>query len=322
MKQGLKHKEWEYSNEIRNSCQALHIDVRFCTKYSPWAKGHCERWFGTFTDQFSRYMPGYCGKDNKSRPAGLDENKMCERGELLTLEEAYYLIEFYIHLYHSATHSSLEMTPYEKVQITAMARNEMPNERDLDFCLMDVDKATVRSSGIQKFGTKGKARWYTSPELKAYVGNEVIIRYDPLHIGSIYVFDPKTGGDYICTATNAHAMTFDASQDDIKAHQKKRAKRKKEIRERLKEDKQNTFEAIVTESRMAGKNVISGTTEKVKDAIPMITGLGSIPKTVEKEQKKADTQDKLPKAVNDDGYTSIYDEWLIKVGLGEIQVRR
>jgi len=106
-KKGLKHEGWEYSDQIRSLNSNLNIDALFCTKYTPWAKGNCERFFLTLTDQFSRYLPGYCGSNNKKRPAGLKEDKLAAKGELLTLDELYMILEFRMHFYHSTVHSTL-----------------------------------------------------------------------------------------------------------------------------------------------------------------------------------------------------------------------
>lgn len=304
VRKGLKHEGFEYSKEVRSSCDILGITAQFCTKYSPWAKGHCERWFGTFTDQFSRYIPGYCGKDNKARPEGLDEQAMAKRGELLEIEEASTLIEAYIYKYHNTVHSSLGMTPMEKYQLTPKVREGIPDERTLDICLMDVDKAKVMASGIQRFGTKNIRRWYNHPELEKYTGQNVVIRFDPNRIGELLIFNPKNGC-YICTATNKELMDWDATQDDIRQFQKRRASRKKQVKETWRNYQQATLENVVAERKDAGPVMVTGELTKKAGGIMMITGMEQAAKG---HSKSAPAKKQKP-AVN-----SRFDEYILQAG--------
>ena len=309
---GLKHKNWEYSSELRSFCELTKTDKRFCTPYTPWAKGHNERWFGTFTDQNSRYIPGFCGKDNKKRPAGLDEQAMARRGELLTLEEAYLITEFYVHKYHNTVHNSLGMTPFEKVSKTALARTEIPEERDLDMCLMNVDKAHVSRSGISKFGTKGNPRYYAHPDLDKYIGRDVVIRYDPNRIDEILAFDPKRSGQYICTATT-NSLPFGASQDDVKAHAKRQSSRRKEIRQQVGGVKQKTFESVVMNRLAAGRSVVSGRTEH-PEGVTMITPVTKASRGRKKSPAAAPVGKSSKVAVNESGIRGTFDAHMINVG--------
>lgn len=305
---GVKHKNWEYSAELRNFCELTKTEKRYCTPYTPWAKGHCERYFGTFTDTISRYIPGFCGKDNKQRPAGLDEKGMAKRSELLTLEEAYLIVEFGIHKYHNTKHRSLGMTPFEKVRKTALARTEIPDERDLDMCMMNVDKAHVSKSGISKFGTKGSPRYYSHPDLDKYIGQNVIIRYDPHRIDEILVFDPKRSGQYICTATT-NSLPFGANQEDVKTHAKRQASRRKTLKQQVIGIQTNTFENIVMERIKAGRSVVSGSIEHPDNGITMIT-----PVTKASRSRKTTSGRPVKAAVNENGIRGTFDDYIIGIG--------
>ncbi len=311
---GRKHKNWEYSSEVKSFCELTKTDKRFCTPYTPWAKGHCERWFGTFADQLSRYMPGYCGKDNKKRPAGLDEQAMARRGELLSLEEAYLILDHYIWKYHNAVHSSLGITPFEMVAKTALARTEIPEERDLDMCLMDVDRAHVSKSGISKFGTRANPRHYTHPDLDRYIGQDVVIRFDPNRIGEILVFDPKRAGAFICAATNGNALAFGASQDDVKAHQKRVASRRKALKQQLIGTQANTLENVIMERYQSGPRVVSGRLEHPDDGMTMITPVTKASRGRKKTTGSGPSGKPTRAAVgaNDSGGT--FDNYIINIG--------
>ncbi|MDI6913835.1 MAG: Mu transposase C-terminal domain-containing protein [Desulfitobacteriaceae bacterium] len=271
VRKGLKSKEWEYSKEVRSTSEILNIETKFCTKYSPWAKGHQERWYGTLTDQFSRYIPGYCGSDNKHRPEGLDEQAMAERDELLDLEEATMLFEMFVNIYHNTVHGSLGMTPLQKYETTPKVREGIPDERTLDICLMDVEKAKVMTMGIQRFGNKSRRRWYSHPELEKYVGQTLVIRYDPNRIGELLIFNPKTGR-YICTATNKELMEWDATKDDIQKFLKKRATRRKEVKERLRGYNDATLESFIADRQEGGPVMVTGESDTER-GIRLVTGM-------------------------------------------------
>lgn len=306
IKKGRKSEDWEYSREVRSACEILSIKPVFATAYSPWAKGHVERWFGTMTDQFARYLPGYCGSDNKKRPHGLNEKKMCERGELLTLEELYLMLEFYIDIYHQTEHSSLGMSPAAKYEMTPPVRDGLPDERTMDICLMDSDKVKVSSSGIQRFGTKSRRRWYTHPVLDDYVGRKVVIRYDPNRIGELLVFDPSTG-KYVCTATNKELLDWGASEDDLKEFIKKRSRRRKEVKARLAECQDFGLEVVTASRQQAGPVQITGDTTGDKETT-MITGMEEAARRSGKRAKNS------PQKKKETASGGRFDEWIRKLG--------
>lgn len=305
VRKGLKSTEWEYSKEVRSTSELLNIETKFCTPYSPWAKGHQERWYGTLTDQFSRYIPGYCGNDNKQRPEGLDEQKMAERDELLDLEEAMALTEIFVNIYHNSHHRSLGMTPLQKYETTPKVREGIPEERTLDICLMDVEKAKVMTMGIQRFGTKNLRRWYSHPDLAKYIGQTLVIRFDPNRIGELLVFSPKTGR-YICTAVNKELLDWDATKDDLQKFMKKRASRKKEVKERLRSYNEDTLESSIADRHENGPVMITGTSDSAK-GVRLITGMEDV-------AKKADASADGAKAKKQKSKPSRFDEFMREAG--------
>ncbi|WP_459997062.1 transposase [Paradesulfitobacterium aromaticivorans] len=305
VRKGLKSKDWEYSKEVRSTSELLNIETKFCTKYSPWAKGHQERWYGTLTDQFSRYIPGYCGSDNKHRPEGLDEQTMAEREELVDLEEAMLLLEIFINIYHNTVHGSLGMPPLQKYEMTPKIREGLPDERTLDICLMDVEKAKVMTMGIQRFGAKHRRRWYSHPDLEKYSGQTVVIRFDPNRIGELLVFNPKTG-KYLFTAVNKELMDWDATKDDIQKFLKKRASRRKEVKERLRGYHDSTLESFIAERHESGPVMITGNSAE-SNGIRLITGMEDV-------SKKANSSASAARPKGQKAKTGRFDEFMREAG--------
>lgn len=311
VKKGLKCEGFGFSREVRSTCEILAIDTQFALPYSPWSKAHMERWFGTMTDQFSRYLPGYCGKDNRHRPYGLDEQAMAERGELLDLEEIAVLFENYVDQYHNTVHSSLGMTPHQKYERTPKVRDGMPDERTLDICLMDMEKAKVYTSGIQRFGTGSRRRYYSHPELDKYVGRWVVIRYDPNRIGELLVFNPANG-QYICTATNRELLAWDATQDDVSKHMRKRSARKKELKENLRTIRDNSLESSIAKRQAGGPVTMTGTCSAPESSTRYITGLEGAARQKGREPDPAPASG----ALSGKPKTSRFDEMIIRAGRG------
>ncbi|WP_081890483.1 Mu transposase C-terminal domain-containing protein [Paenibacillus tyrfis] len=305
VKAGKKHEDFELSRETRGICTSMDIKVQFATPYHPWAKAQVERFFGTFTDQFTRYQPGWCGPNNKARPEGYNEKELHEKGQLLDLEELSSRVEAYLYDYHTTVHRTIGMTPMQKHFSTAKIREGFADERALDICLMDVERAAVSANGIERFGTRGRKRWYSHPELPAYAGQKVIIRYDPNRIGELLVFHPKTG-KYLFTATNKELLAFNAKKDDIQELQKRRAARRKLVKQSIREA-QTTLESIVTEREAAGTRMMSGANGTAKGNVRAMLGTEQVVKKREEEAKSA-------KAKRSAKPMSVYDEYILREG--------
>ena len=307
LKKGEKCQGWDYESDIKSMCELLNVETLFCTPYSPYAKGHLERWFATLCEKFSKNMPGYCGKDNKRRPERLDEKYLASQGKLLTMDEILFLIQHYLWEYHNTVHRILGMTPYEKYEQTLKGRTEMPDPRTLDIALMDYEIAMVTNQGIRRFGTRGHQRVYKDDNsvIMKYVGQKVVIRYDPNHIGELLVFEPRTGA-YVCTVHNNHYMAWDASMDDKKELEKRRRGTLKTMKQTLKSYGENTIEAVIEQREASGeKRMATGNTKDTVGELPMITGVEKAAKEKEKASRLGG-QRKKP--------NSVFDEFLKNAG--------
>lgn len=76
--------------------------------YEPWSKGQIERFFRTVCNRFTKWFKSYTGTLTGSKTSDKvtkDIKRMCENGELLTMEEFYeewhkWLTEVYMHTEH------------------------------------------------------------------------------------------------------------------------------------------------------------------------------------------------------------------------------
>jgi putative transposase len=277
-------KSFEMDQKSMDICRHLGIKLVFATPYHPQAKAHIERFFGTFAGQFSTMQPGWCGSSPETRPAGFDEKKLCEQGKLLTLPEyAERVSAWILNEYLNIVHSSLGCTPWEAHQADPHSdKKSWPTPYTLNMLRCLKDKARVYKEGIRRFG-----RLYWHEALDKHIGTDVVVRYDPAHLGEIYVSTKRDG--WICVATNAELMRWDACQEDIRKMQHRRREMKKSIRERLGLDREKALsvEAAAKERRAAGERRIDApTATDGAGQLTAITALDHIGRQAEKAKAK------------------------------------
>ncbi len=280
-KSRLKKKEQKLSiDSSLDLCSHLGIKVVFATPYRPQAKAHVERFFGTVARIFSTQMPGWCGSNPSERPAGFDENKLCEKGKLLNLVEfAEHFNRWIFNDYLKRVHTTLKCTPIEAHFKDEKLKQGWPQASTLNMLRCIKEKAKVYKEGIRRFG-----RLYWNNKLDEYVGQEVVIRFDPTHLGEIHVSTIKDG--YICSATNAEFMKWGVCKDDVKVIQLRRKNAKKALKERMQLDveKYNSIAQVVQDRKDAGAKIVTGNIGNKANLMAAITPLDNMGKKVEKER--------------------------------------
>lgn len=235
----------------------LRIDERFCTRRSPWTKP-IERFFGTMHQRFAKYLPGYCGNTPADRPEGFNEKELLRQGKLLTPQEVLErFTEWLATDYHLRRHSELGTSPLALYESLPAARPEMPDPRALDILLMKADKVKVYQDGIRRFG-----RLFWSDELIPVVGETVMIRYDPAHIGELLVF---RRGRFLCVASNAELLSMRASEKQVKEHIARQRRARNFFLQRLEE-----LDAPLSE--MPDAPVLVEAPRAAESAVQMLTG--------------------------------------------------
>ena len=277
-----KEKDLALNDKTLDLCSHLGIKVVFATPYRPQAKAHIERFFGTVARIFSPEQLGWCGSKPSERPAGFDEKKLCEKGNLLSLQNfAENFNSWVFDYYLNRVHSKLGISPIEAHLTGEKLKKGWVQPSTLDMLRCIKERAKVYKEGIRRFN-----RTYWHLELDKYVGQEVIIRFDPTHLGEIHVSTIKDG--WICTATNAEFMKWGVCSEDIKKVAERRKKAKTALKERLADDYNayNALEKAAKERKKAGENIITSTASSTEGLMPAITPLDNTGKKIIKERKK------------------------------------
>lgn len=289
---GLKHAwKFDYTKEVKGVFASLGIEPDYCTARTPWAKGMMERFYQTFEIQFANQLPGYCGSNNKARPEGFDEKKLLAQGKLYKLEELAAMIEGYFDKYHNTVHSELKDTPLNVYIQHEKARDGVPDARAFDILLMRAQKRKVYTVGIRFEG-----RYFMHPTLDNYVGEDVIVRYDPTHLDEVYIFH---GTSYLCTARPNY--TEFGNKDSLELHMQRQKRSQRQVKETVNGFKER---AGLKKGKYTGSNVEDGKGD-------MITGFERAVKEIEADQREQMEQPTPPATPKQQ---SIREQWLERQG--------
>jgi putative transposase len=179
----------------------LRIRAYFSLPGQPRGRGKVERIFGTINQMCLPSLPGYAPRGTAGR-AGQAR---------LTLAELDAAIGTFIReVYNITPHSETGMPPQQRWEVGAFIPRMPDSLEQLDLLLLTVAKPRkIHPDGIHFQGLR-----YLDPVLAAYVGDTVVIRYDPRDMAEIRVF---TGTGFLCRAICPELAGTTVSLKDITA---------------------------------------------------------------------------------------------------------
>lgn len=186
------------SHQLAGTAVDLHIRLIHSTVARPQGRGKIERFFGTVNTELLADLPGYIG-EGQPWPT-----------PTLSLAELDTAVERFVATYNDRTHSEIGTSP-RSAWIAEGWLPRMPESLEaLDGLLLTVAKTrVVRRDGIRFQGLR-----YVSPTLAGYVGQSVVIRYDPRDITEIRVFDHD---EFLYKAVNQEHHDQKVSLKEIQA---------------------------------------------------------------------------------------------------------
>lgn len=198
------------SQQLEQVSVELRMNLIFSRIGVPRGRGKIERFFLTVNQLFLESLPGYIGNGSSSNLLTIQEFK----GKL-----HHFLIEDYNH----KTHSSLKISPIEKWSSEVFLPNMPDSLEILDILLLESSKTRkIHSDGIHFQGIR-----YTNPNLIAYVGESVLIRYNPSDLAEIRVYYRN---EFICNAISPELSNYTVDlQDLVSARNKRKRNLKKQI---------------------------------------------------------------------------------------------
>jgi len=227
------------SHHIRRCLAGLAIQQELCPPFQPWKKPFIERFFRTFSHDVVELLAGYIGHNVADREAIRARqsfaDRLMKRGEVFEIKmSAAELQEFCDRwcetIYHHRPHSGLgNETPFARAASWREPVRRIQDERALDILLAEVPGNGLRT--VQKKGIQIDWAWFIAPELEAYVGQTVHVRFDPQDLGYIYVFDDD---GFVCLAQCPERTGISRQEIAAKARELQK-KRVQEERQALKQ---------------------------------------------------------------------------------------
>jgi putative transposase len=160
-----------------------------------------ERIFGTVNQMCLPALPGYAPRGTADRPGHA-------RLTLADLDAA--IGTFLREAYNLTPHGETGIPPQQRWEAGAFIPRMPDSLEQLDLLLLTVAKARkIHPDGIHFQGLR-----YLDPVLAAYVGDSVIIRYDPRDMAEICMF---TGAGFLCRAICPELAGTTVSLKDITA---------------------------------------------------------------------------------------------------------
>lgn len=197
------------SKHIEQVCVDLKIQLIFSAIGEPRGRGKIERFFRTLNQLLISELPGYVNSKNPLAK--------------YTLAELNAMIQRFIVEYNQRLHPSVKEAPKARWEMEGFLPN-MPDSIDqLDLLLLTVTKSRL----IQRDGIRFQGLRYLDPVLADYVGESVIIRYDPTDITSIRVFYKNS---YLCQPI---CQALDGESVNLKEIQAARAARRKSLQKEI-----------------------------------------------------------------------------------------
>lgn len=208
--------------------EQVSVDLKMRLQHSlpgqPRGRGRIERFFQTLNQMLLSDLPGYT------------PSRGTERGKpQLTLRafETQFL-KFLLDFYHAREHGDTKMPPQARWEAGGFLPQMPESLEQLDLLLLTVPKGRkVRSDGIWFLGMR-----YLDPTLAAYVGEEVVLRYDPRDIAEVRVFYQNR---FLC-----RAICQELAGETVPLREIIRARnhRRKELRQTL-QDRQRTVDTLL-----------------------------------------------------------------------------
>jgi putative transposase len=199
-----------------NHLQQIGVQLGFVChlRDRPSEGGIVERPFGTFnTDLFST-LPGYTGSNVQKRPEDAEKEACITLRELERL-----LVRYIVDKYNQSIDARLgDQTRFQRWEAGLTATPNLISERDLDICLMKQTRRTIYRNGYLQF----ENLTYQGENLAGYGGENVVLRYDPRDITTVFVYQQKGAKEeFLARAYAQDLQTEELSLDEAKASSRK-----------------------------------------------------------------------------------------------------
>lgn len=204
------------SHHMEQVCIDLKSQLIFSTVGMPRGRGRVERFFRTLDQLLLHQLPGFAPEGKAVTPPTLSLAEFDARFLAFLLDE-----------YHVRQQRDLPAAPQARWEAASFLPRLPESLEQLDLLLLTVVKTRrVRRDGIHFHNLR-----YLDPLLAAYVGEDVVIRYDPRDLAEIRVYYQD---QFLCRAVCQTLVGQTVSlKEIIRARNQRRRVLKQEIKERF-----------------------------------------------------------------------------------------
>jgi putative transposase len=216
------------SQHLEQVAADLKIQLVFSTVGKPRGRGKVERFFETVNQVLLSRLPGYA-------PAGA----MRKAKAVLSLPQLREAFEDHLlREYHTSPHSATGESPQVRWRAGGFLPQMPASLEQLDLLLLTVPRTRrVHQDGIRFMGLR-----YISPTLAAYVGEEVLLRFDPRDMAEVRLFhDDRFLCRAICQEIAGETLTL---REIVRARDQRRRQLQQTLQER-----QRTVESLLEARR-------------------------------------------------------------------------
>jgi len=176
---------------------ASQLGIVLCLRRRPAEGGIVERPFGTLNSEFFSMLPGYTTREAKTHEESI-KAEAC-----LTLEQLEgLLVRYIVDNYNQRCDARSQESRIVRWKAGLMAQGLPPEGRKLDLLLMRQQHRRVYQGGYIRFANL----IYRGEYLAGYAGEEVVLRYDPGDITTVFVYRPEGARDIFLA--RAHAQNL------------------------------------------------------------------------------------------------------------------
>lgn len=202
------------SEHLQHIAADLKIRLVHSTPGKPRGRGKIERFFRTVNQRLLCHLPGYVQRGQR------------RKGALLTLTQLDAKFRDFLDEYHRERHSETGAAPLVRWRDAGFIPQMPESLEKLDLLLLTVPRSRlIHSDGVHFANFR-----YLDPVLGAYIGEQVVIRYDPRDIGELRLFHR---GRFLCRAIcPALAGQTVALKDVVAARTRERRAVREQLRDR------------------------------------------------------------------------------------------
>ncbi|WP_013324725.1 Mu transposase C-terminal domain-containing protein [Gloeothece verrucosa] len=176
--------------------------------------GIVERPFKTLNLEFFSTLPGYTGSNVQER------SQQAEKEACLTLRDLEQkLVRYIVDNYNQRIDARMgDQSRRERWEAGLLTIPDVMSERELDICLMKQTKRRVQRGGYIQF----ENLMYRGENLAGYAGENVILRFEPRDITTVFVYQQESHQEVFLT--RAYALDLETEQmslDEAKASSKR-----------------------------------------------------------------------------------------------------